>query len=136
MRRSNGFVAVVVVMLGGIASLVAQRPPVPSLPPSTFADTPGEIWTESGLRAVDDALQVETAGDRARVRLATRDDGQITVEGATFMVDGGANGVVIRSVGRATVVAEPGRRRMEADSVEVWLSPDGWGYLKAVRRPS
>ena len=94
-----------------------------------------EVWSESGLRVVSKSLQLEPSGDRlARIRLIAAGSDQITVEASTFMMGGDQSGVVIKSLGPATVMAPSRGRRMEVDSIEVWLSADGWGYLKAVRR--
>jgi hypothetical protein len=120
-------------LVGAIAPLVAQSRDDPG-GPATFSAAPGEVWTESGLRTVDNALRLEPAADRVRIRLVTRNREEITIEGATLTVLGGGNRVGVKSLGRAIVASRSGRR-MEADSVEVWLSGDGWIYMKAVRHP-
>jgi hypothetical protein len=115
--------------------------------PSTFTRRSGEVWSEVGLRAVNDALLVEAAGRRSRVRLLTRDQKEVVIEGSTFTItNNSGEGVTIKSVGGATVTmrapgAQQGRplpaaRRMQADSVEVGIAPDGSGYFRAVRHPS
>ena len=59
---------------------------------------------------------------------------EIIIEAPTFVVLGASpSGMVVKSVGPATIAASDGRR-MDASSIEVWLSRDGWGYFKAVRR--
>lgn len=136
-RRSTGLVLALVVVGGAIVRVVAQGPPLPPpLPPSTFGNAPDEVSIESGLRAVDTALRIEPTGAGARVRLVTRWNDQIVVEGSPLMVTGGPQRVTIKSIGRATVTSSRSGRRMYADSVEVSLSHDGWGYLKAIRRTS
>jgi len=115
--------------------------------PSTFTRRSGEVWSEVGLRAVNAAMLVEAAGQRSRVRLLTRDQKEVVIEGSTFTITGNSGrGVTIKSVGGATVTMSapgaqqgrplPGARRMQADSVEVGIAPDGWGYFRAVRHPS
>ena len=114
--------------------------------PSTFTRRSGEVWSEVGLRAVNDALLVEAVGQRSRVRLLTRDQKEVVIEGSTFTItNSSGKGVTIKSVGGATVtMSDPrllstgrtGTRRMEAHSVEVGIAPDGWGYFRAVRHPS
>jgi hypothetical protein len=109
-------------LLGSVARSSAQR-------------AGDEVWSESGLRVVSKSIQLEVAADgRARIRLIAAGQYEIVVESQTLFVSGGPSGVAIKSLGRATVTAQRRRRTMEADSVEVWLSQDGWGYLKAVRR--
>jgi hypothetical protein len=119
-------------LVGAIAPLAAQSRDEPG--PATFSAAHGEVWTESGLRTVDNALRLEPAADRVRIRLVTRNRDEITIEGTTLTVLGGGNRVGVKSLGRAIVASRSGRR-MEADSVEVWLSGDGWIYMKAVRHP-
>lgn len=114
--------------------------------PSTITKRAGEVWSEVGLRTVNAALLVEAGGERSRVRLVTPDRGEVVIEASTFTItSGGGKGVAIKSIGGATVTmrapgASPGRplpgRRMEADSVEVGIGADGWGYFRAVRHPS
>jgi hypothetical protein len=93
-----------------------------------------EVWSEGGLRVSTESLQLDLSGDqRARVRLVSL-KGEFTVEASTLVVtSGNQSGIVVKSTGPATVAASDGRR-MNADSVEVWLSHDGWGYFKAIRR--
>jgi hypothetical protein len=103
--------------------------------PSSAQRAGDEVWSESGLRVVTKSIQLEVAADgRARIRVIAAGQDEIVVESQTLFVSGGPSGVAIKSVGRAMVTAQRRRRTLEADSVEVWLSPDGWGYLKAVRR--
>ena len=95
--------------------------------------TEDEVWSEGGLRLAGKSVQA-SVGDRGiRVQLAagTR---QVTVEAATFtMTCPSRSGLMIKSVGPATVATSKGRT-MYAGSVEVWVTRDGWGYFKAVRR--
>lgn len=134
--RSLGFVAAAMLLTPMNTDAQLPQGPMP-LRPSTFATTPGEVWTEGGLQTVNNALLIEPTGQRSRVRLLTRGSAEILVEGSTFMViNGGPNGLVIKSVGGATVTSTATKRRMNADSVEVGLSADGWGYFKAVRHPN
>jgi hypothetical protein len=132
-------------LLGTAAALSAQERGADI--PSTFTRRAGEVWSEVGLRAVNAALLVEGAGQRSRVRLLTHDRGEVVIEGSTFTITSDSGkGVTIRSVGGATVTMRaqgaaqgrplPGGRRMEADSVEVGIAPDGSGYFRAVRHPS
>lgn len=131
-------------LLGTAAALSAQDRGAGL--PSTFTRRAGEVWSEVGLRAVNNALLVEAAGQRSRVRLLTRDQKEVVIEGSTFTItNNSGKGVTIKSVGGATVtMTDPrllstgrtGTRRMEAHSVEVGIAPDGWGYFRAVRHPS
>ena len=115
--------------------------------PSTITPRAGEVWSEVGLRAVNDALLVEAAGQRSRVRLLTRNQWEVVIEGSTFTITNtSGKGVTIKSVGGATVTMRapggqqgrplPAGRLMQADSVEVGMAPDGWAYFRAVRHPS
>src|SRR5687767_4208408 len=101
--------------------------------PSTFTRRAGEVWSEVGLRAVNAALLVEAAGQRSRVRLLTRDQKEVVIEGSAFTTNDSGKGVTIKSVGGATVtMTDPrllstgrsGTRRMEAHSVEVGIAPN------------
>jgi hypothetical protein len=131
-------------LLGTAAALFAQDRGAGT--PSTFSRRPGEVWSEVGLRSVNDAVLVEAAGERSRVRLLARDQREVVIEASTFTVtNSSGKGVTIKSVGGATVtMTQPGAngrfpsgaRRMDAHSVEVGIAPDGWGYFRAVRHPS
>src|SRR5688572_9712987 len=70
-------------LLGTAAALSAQDRGAGL--PSTFTRRPGEVWSEVGLRAVNDALLVEATGQRSRVRLLTRDQKEVIIEGSTFI---------------------------------------------------
>jgi hypothetical protein len=131
LRQVAGFAAAALLVAATAADALGQRAPQPN-----FTVMSSEVWSETGLRVLDDALLVEPTGQRSRVRLLTRDSAEIIVEGSTFMVmNGGPKGIIIKSVGGATVTSTTTKRRMEAHSVEVGLSPEGWGYFKAVRHP-
>ena len=128
------------------ANGLAQTPAPRTDIPSTFTRSTGEVWSEGDLRPVDKAVLVEATGQRSRVRLLTRSKTEIIVESATFVVmNNGDKGVLIKSVGGATVTAtsptavgltkRASQRRMEAHSVEIGIAPDGSGYFRAVRHP-
>ena len=130
-------------LLGTAAALSAQDRGTGV--PSTFTRRSGEVWSERGLRAVKTTPLVEAVGQRSRVRLLTRDQKEVVIEGAAFTTNDSGKGVTIRSVGGATVtMTDPrllstgrsGTRRMDAHSVEVGIAPDGSGYFRAVRHPS
>ena len=93
-----------------------------------------EFWSEGGLRVAGKSLQLGLSGEHlARVRLSSAKT-EITVEATSFFVmRADPSGMVVKSMGPATVTASDGRR-MYADTIEVWLSSDGWGYFKATRR--
>jgi hypothetical protein len=129
-RRFAGFITAAIIVAATAAGAMAQRTPQPNLTARS-----SEVWSETGLRAVNDALLVEPAGHRSRVRLLTHGNAEIIVEGSTFMVmNGGPRGIIIKSFGGATVMSMSTKRRMEAHSVEVGLAPEGC-YFKAVRHP-
>ena len=139
-------IAAIALCLSGAATAFSAQERGTGIP-STFTQRAGEVWSEAGLRAVNAALPVETEGERSRVRLLTRYQWEVVIEGSTFTItNNSGKGVTIKSVGGTTVTMRapgaqqgrpmPGGRRMQADSIEIGIAPDGSAYFRAVRHPS